>query len=169
MPAISTGDIFRANIKGGTELGRTAKSYADRGELVPDSVTNAMVRDRLGHADVAEGFILDGYPRNTAQVGELDEILAEHGVALDAVVELAADRDELLARLAKRAQIEGRADDTEASIARRLDIYTEQTAPLAQAYADRGLLVQVDGIGSIDEVTDRLIAALDGAVLHGTA
>ena len=90
-------------------------------------------------------------------------------MALDAVVELAADRDELLARLAKRAQIEGRADDTEASIARRLDIYTEQTAPLAQAYADRGLLVQVDGIGSIDEVTDRLIAALDGAVLHGTA
>lgn len=168
VPAISTGDIFRANIRGGTDLGRTAKAYADRGELVPDEVTNAMVRDRLGHADVAEGFILDGYPRNPAQVGELDEILADAGVGLDAVIELAADRDELLARLAKRARIEGRADDTEASIARRLDIYHEQTAPLAHAYAERGLLVQVDGIGSIDEVTDRLLAALDGAVLHGT-
>ncbi|WP_255491637.1 MULTISPECIES: adenylate kinase [unclassified Actinotalea] len=168
VPAISTGDIFRANIKGGTELGVLAQSYTARGELVPDSVTNDMVRDRLAQEDVREGFILDGYPRNAAQVAELDAILAESGLALDAVVELAADRDELLARLAKRAAIEGREDDTPESIARRLDIYAEQTAPLTSAYETRGLLVRVDGIGGIDEVTERLVAALDGALLRGT-
>ncbi|WP_199422697.1 adenylate kinase [Actinotalea solisilvae] len=164
VPAISTGDIFRANIKGGTELGVLAQSYSARGELVPDEVTNAMVRDRLAQADVEPGFILDGYPRNAAQVDELDAILGEHGVTLDAVVELTADRDELLARLARRAEIEGREDDTPESIARRLDIYAEQTAPLTTAYAARDLLVQVDGIGGIDEVTERLVAAL-GAVV----
>lgn len=160
VPAISTGDIFRANIKGGTELGRLAQEYTAKGELVPDSVTNAMVRDRLAADDVARGFILDGYPRNAAQVGELDTILADLGWSLDAVVELAADRDELLARLAKRAELEGREDDTEEAIARRLDIYAEQTAPLTSAYAERGLLARVDGIGAVDEVTDRIVAAL---------
>jgi adenylate kinase len=164
VPAISTGDIFRANIKGGTELGVLAQSYSARGELVPDSVTNDMVRDRLAQADVAEGFILDGYPRNAAQVDELDAILGEHDVALDAVVELTAEREELLTRLARRAEIEGREDDTPESIARRLDIYEEQTAPLTTAYAARDLLVQVDGIGAIDEVTERLVTALGAAV-----
>lgn len=160
IPAISTGDIFRANIKGGTELGRLVQEYTAKGELVPDSVTNDMVRDRLAQDDVARGFILDGYPRNAAQVVELDGILADLGVELDAVLELTADRDELLARLRKRAEIEGREDDTEEAIARRLDIYAEQTAPLTSAYAERGLLAQVDGIGEIDDVTTRLVEAL---------
>ncbi|MFF3065190.1 adenylate kinase [Oerskovia sp. NPDC057915] len=160
IPAISTGDIFRANIKGGTELGKLVQEYTAKGELVPDSVTNDMVRDRLAQDDVARGFILDGYPRNAAQVVELDGILADLGVELDAVLELTADRDELLARLRKRAEIEGREDDTEEAIARRLDIYAEQTAPLTSAYAERGLLAQVDGIGEIDDVTERLVEAL---------
>ncbi|GAA1405321.1 adenylate kinase [Oerskovia paurometabola] len=160
IPAISTGDIFRANIKGGTELGKLVQEYTAKGELVPDSVTNDMVRDRLAQDDVARGFILDGYPRNAAQVVELDGILADLGVELDAVLELTADRDELLARLRKRAEIEGREDDTEEAIARRLDIYAEQTAPLTSAYAERGLLAQVDGIGEIDDVTARLVEAL---------
>jgi adenylate kinase len=160
IPAISTGDIFRANIKGGTELGRLAQEYTAKGELVPDSVTNAMVRDRLAGDDVERGFILDGYPRNAAQVVELDEILGGLGWSLDGVVELTADRDELLGRLARRAEIEGREDDTEEAIARRLDIYAEQTAPLTAAYADRGLLVRVDGIGDVDDVTERIVTAL---------
>ncbi|WP_265332914.1 adenylate kinase [Oerskovia douganii] len=160
VPAISTGDIFRANIKGGTELGKLVQEYTAKGDLVPDSVTNDMVRDRLAQDDVARGFILDGYPRNAAQVVELDGILADLGVELDAVLELTADRDELLARLRKRAEIEGREDDTEEAIARRLDIYAEQTAPLTSAYAERGLLAQVDGIGEIDDVTARLVEAL---------
>lgn len=159
--AISTGDIFRANIKGGTELGKLAQSYSARGELVPDEVTNSMVRDRLAQDDVADGFILDGYPRNAAQVVELDSILADLGIGLDAVVELTADRDELLGRLRKRAEIEGREDDTEEVIARRLDIYAEQTAPLTEAYRSRDLLVQVDGIGEIAEVSQRIDTALN--------
>ncbi|MFB8227066.1 adenylate kinase [Cellulosimicrobium sp. NPDC055967] len=164
IPAISTGDIFRANIKGGTELGRLAQEYTAKGDLVPDSVTNAMVRDRLVQEDAAQGFILDGYPRNAAQVVELDAILADLGVSLDGVVELTADRDELLARLAKRAEIEGREDDTEEAIARRLDIYAEQTAPLTSAYDARGLLVRVDGIGDVDEITGRIVSALTALV-----
>ena len=160
VPAISTGDIFRANIKGGTELGRLAQEYSAKGELVPDSVTNAMVRDRLGADDVHDGFLLDGYPRNAAQVTELDAILAELGAALDVVVELTADRDELLGRLRRRAETEGREDDTEDVIARRLDIYAEQTAPLTGAYEARGLLARVDGIGDIDEVTRRILDAV---------
>jgi adenylate kinase len=164
VPAISTGDIFRANIKGGTDLGRLAQSYSARGELVPDSVTNDLVRDRLGQPDVADGFILDGYPRTAAQVAELDDILGSLGAELDGVIELTADRDELLTRLRQRAEVEGREDDTEQVIARRLDIYAEQTAPLTMAYATRGLLVRVDGIGEIAEVTDRVLTALDGAL-----
>lgn len=160
IPAISTGDIFRANISGGTELGQLAQSYTARGELVPDEVTNRMVRDRLAQSDVTNGFILDGYPRNAAQVGELDLILGDLGVSLDAVIELVADRDELLARLRQRAVVEGREDDTEESIARRLDIYAEQTAPLTGAYADRGLLRQVNGIGDIADVSAAVAAAL---------
>lgn len=168
VPAISTGDIFRANIKGGTELGVLAQSYTARGELVPDSVTNDMVRDRLGQADATEGFILDGYPRNAAQVDALDAILADLGMRLDAVVQLTADREELLTRIRRRAEIEGREDDTEDAIARRLDIYDQQTAPLTSAYAVRGLLVQVDGIGEIEEVGARLVAALEPVLSRET-
>jgi adenylate kinase len=164
IPAISTGDIFRANIKGGTELGRLVQEYTAKGDLVPDSVTNEMVRDRLAQDDVARGFILDGYPRNAAQVVELDAILADLGWSLDGVVEITAERDELLARLAKRAEIEGREDDTEEAIARRLDIYAEQTAPLTAAYDERALLVRVDGIGEIDDVTERIVSALEPLV-----
>ncbi len=164
VPAISTGDIFRANVKGGTELGNQAKAIIDAGDLVPDSITNAMVRDRLAEPDAAEGFILDGYPRNAAQVVALDEMLAGLGAELDGVLELTADRDELLARLRRRAVVEGRADDTEEVIGKRLAIYTAQTAPLTRGYADRGLLVTVDGIGDVDEVTERLVAALGARV-----
>lgn len=164
VPAVSTGDIFRANIAGGTALGRLAQGYTARGELVPDEVTNDMVRDRLDQPDTAKGFILDGYPRNAAQVTALDAILADVGQGLDGVVELTADRDELLARLRRRAELEGREDDTAEAIARRLDIYAEQTAPLTDAYAARGLLVRVDGLGGIDEVTNRVVTALDGRV-----
>jgi adenylate kinase len=164
VPAISTGDIFRANVKGGTPLGTQAQAIMDAGDLVPDEITNAMVRDRLAQPDAAEGFILDGYPRNAAQVEALDAVLAEQGVGLDAVLELTADRTELLARLGRRAQVEGRADDTAEAIERRLAIYEEQTAPLTAGYAARGLLVTVDGIGQVDEVTERLVAALGARV-----
>ncbi|WP_313555131.1 adenylate kinase [Miniimonas arenae] len=166
IPAISTGDIFRANIKGGTELGQLARSYSDRGELVPDEVTNAMVRDRLSQPDAVGGFLLDGYPRNAAQVTELDAILAEHGVALDAVIELAVPTEELLERLAHRAAVEGRADDTAEVIRRRLDLYHEQTAPLAATYAERGLHVPVTGTGEVAAITD---AILDALRAHGGA
>lgn len=162
IPAISTGDIFRANIKGGTELGKLAQSYSAKGELVPDEVTNALVRDRLSQPDVTAGFILDGFPRNAAQVAELDLILGDLGLSLDAVIELQAARDVLLERMRKRAEIEGREDDTEEAIARRLDIYAEQTAPLTDAYAGRGLLVSVDGIGTVDEVAQRISDGLAG-------
>ncbi|QAY70104.1 adenylate kinase [Xylanimonas protaetiae] len=160
IPAISTGDIFRANIKGGTELGRLAQEYTNKGELVPDEVTDSMVRSRLGEDDAKAGFILDGYPRNAHQVEALDATLGELGWSLDGVIELTADRAELLSRIAKRAELEGRADDTEEAIARRLDIYAEQTAPLTSAYGERDLLVQVDGIGEVAEVTDRIVAGL---------
>lgn len=164
VPAISTGDIFRANIKGGTELGRTAQEYTSRGALVPDEVTNAMVRDRLAQPDVAEGFLLDGYPRNVAQVAELDAILADSGCAVGAAVEITADADVVVARLLKRAEIEGRVDDTGDVVRHRLDVYAEQTAPISDVYADRGLLVRVDGIGEVDAVTERLLAALASRV-----
>jgi len=164
VPAISTGDIFRSNIARGTELGALAQGYTSRGELVPDEVTNAMVRERLGQPDAADGFILDGYPRNAAQVAELDAILADLGARLDAVIQLTAERAELMARMRRRAELEGRADDTEEVINRRLDIYDAETAPLAKAYADRGLLVSVDGIGEVDEVTDRVLGALGAKV-----
>jgi adenylate kinase len=160
VPAISTGDIFRANVSGGTELGVLAKSFMDKGEYVPDSVTNDMVRDRLGEDDAEAGFLLDGYPRTLAQVEKLDAVLAESGHRLDAVVELTADTDEVVARLLKRAEIEGRADDTEDVIRNRMDVYAAQTAPLVAVYAERGLLLTVDGMGDVDEVTARLAETL---------
>ncbi|MFV0426060.1 MAG: adenylate kinase [Beutenbergiaceae bacterium] len=160
IPAISTGDIFRMNVAEGTDLGKTAQRYMDAGEYVPDEVTNAMVADRLTHSDAAQGFLLDGYPRTQAQVKELDQMLERQGVQLDAVVELAAHTEELVTRLLGRAAQQGRSDDTEPVIRRRLEVYTEQTAPLVQLYDDRGLLLRVDGLGSIDEVGQRLQAAL---------
>ena len=164
VPAISTGDIFRGNIARRTELGRVVQAFTARGELVPDTVTNSMVRDRLGQPDAEVGFILDGYPRNAAQVAELDTILADLGVALDAVIQLTAERGELMSRMRRRAELEGRQDDTEEVIARRLDIYDAETAPLAEAYAARGLLVCVDGIGEVDEVAARVMQALGSRV-----
>jgi len=160
VPAISTGDIFRTNVGEGTDLGRLAQEYMDSGSLVPDEVTNAMVRHRLAENDAIGGFLLDGYPRNVAQAGELDDTLNATGVVLDAVVEITANVDEVVTRLLHRAEIEGRADDTEPVIRHRMTVYREQTAPLAAFYQVRGILVQVDGMGSVDEVTDRLVGAL---------
>jgi adenylate kinase len=161
IPAISTGDIFRRNVAQETELGREAKRYMDAGDYVPDEVTNAMVRDRIAEADAVDGFLLDGYPRTVAQVRELDGMLEEHGSALDAVIVLTVDKDEVVDRLVRRAQAEGRSDDTEEVMRHRQDVYTEQTAPLISVYADRGLLVEVDGMGDVESVTDRVFAALD--------
>lgn len=159
VPAISTGDIFRANIKGQTELGLQVQAIIKAGELVPDSLTNEIVRDRLHQDDAAGGFLLDGYPRNVEQVHALDGML--EGDSLDAVVLLKADTDEVVARLMKRAEIEGREDDTEEVIRHRQDIYAEQTAPLIELFTERGILVSVDGLGAIDEVADRIASALD--------
>ncbi|GHG45895.1 adenylate kinase [Flavimobilis marinus] len=160
VPAISTGDLFRANIKGRTELGVLVQEYTAKGELVPDSVTNAMVRDRLAQDDVRDGFLLDGYPRNVAQVLELDTILADLGLSLDGAVEITADSEVVVERLLGRAALEGREDDTEDVIRHRLDVYAAQTAPVSGVYAERGALVQVDGIGEVDAVTERLTAAI---------
>ena len=160
IPAISTGDIFRAHVAGSTELGWRARAYMDKGEYVPDSVTNAMVADRLAEDDAASGFLLDGYPRTAAQVDALDDTLSERGEALDVVVEITADADVVVERLLGRAAEQGRADDTEPVIRRRLEVYAEATAPLAAIYEGRGLLLRVDGMGGIDEVTDRIMAAL---------
>ena len=161
IPHISTGDIFRANVSAGTPLGIDAKRYMDAGEYVPDSVTNAMVRDRLAQPDAAAGFLLDGYPRTLDQINELDDILSSIGHAVERVVEITADTDEVVARLLNRAKEQGRADDTEDVIRRRLEVYAEQTAPLTAVYSERGILVQVDGLGAVAEVTERLLAALE--------
>ena len=162
VPAISTGDIFRANVSEGTPLGLEAKRYMDAGEYVPDSVTNEMVRNRIAEPDAEPGFLLDGYPRTLAQVEELDGMLASSDRSLDAVVVLTVDAEELVQRLLKRAETSGRSDDTEDVIRHRQDVYTEQTAPLIDVYRDRGLLLEVDGLGEVDEVSARILAALDG-------
>ncbi len=161
IPAISTGDIFRHNVREETELGLKAKAFMDRGEYVPDSLTNDLVRDRLGQADALKGFLLDGYPRTADQVAELDSILHDQENKLDVVVQLTADNEELVRRLSGRAQEQGRSDDTPDVIRRRLDVYDEQTAPLIDIYAARGLVVMINGLGEIQAVTDRIIEALD--------
>ena len=163
IPAISTGDIFRSNIKNETELGKQVKDILASGGYVTDEITNAIVRDRLREDDAEQGFLLDGYPRTVAQVEALDAMLAEGGHALDAVLELTVDEDAVVERLLKRAEIEGRVDDTEEVIRERQAIYRRETAPLAEIYAQRGLLVQVDGMGEVDEVTARIGEALRGA------
>lgn len=158
--AISTGAIFRANVKGQTPLGLTAQKYLDAGNFVPDSVTNNMVRDRISEADAESGFMLDGYPRTVAQVDYLDLILAESDRKLDVVLELTADNEELVARLLGRAKETGRSDDNEAVIRHRLDLYNEQTEAVVARYAQRGILTQVHGSGGIDDVTERVLDSL---------
>ena len=160
VPAISTGDIFRANVTEGTELGRKAKEFMDAGEYVPDEVTNLMVRNRIDEPDAAPGFLLDGYPRTLAQVEELDGMIKFTGHELDAVVVLTVDGEELVQRLLQRAETDGRTDDTEDVIRRRQEVYAEQTEPLIGVYRDRGLLIEVDGVGEVDEVTGRIFDAL---------
>ena len=161
VPAISTGDIFRANVSQGTPLGVEAQRYMDSGEYVPDEVTNRMVRARIDESDAAPGFLLDGYPRTLDQVEELDGMIGHTGHSLDAAVVLTVDAEELVQRLMQRAQTDGRADDTEDVIRRRQEIYTEQTEPLIEVYRGRGLLIEVDGMGEVDDVTQRIFAALD--------
>jgi adenylate kinase len=187
IPKISTGDIFRANVSGGTELGKLAKTYMDRGDLVPDEVTVAMVKDRLGEPDAQEGFLLDGFPRNVPQAEILKKMLAEFGTALDIVLELEVDEDEVVRRLAGRrtcrscgkvwhvvfdppakpgvcgacgGELFQRDDDREETIRHRLEVYQEQTAPLVRYYTDEGILVRVEATGPVEEVTGRALTAL---------
>jgi adenylate kinase len=161
IPAISTGDIFRENVSQETDLGREAKRYMDAGDYVPDEVTNAMVKDRIAEQDAEGGFLLDGYPRTVAQVEELDAMVEASGHSIDTALVLTVDKDEIVQRLLRRAQESGRSDDTEDVIRHRQEVYTEQTAPLIDTYRERGLLVEVDGMGTVDEVTARVFDALD--------
>lgn len=187
IPKVSTGDIFRANVSGGTELGKKAKEYMDKGDLVPDEVTNAMVRDRLAQEDAAQGFLLDGFPRNVAQARTLGGMLAEMDTRLDVVLELRVDEDEVVRRLsgrrscrecgrvyhveydppqaAGRCDNEGtelyqRDDDREETIRHRLDVYREQTAPLVSFYEKEGLLATVQATGPVEDVTARAKGAI---------
>ncbi len=193
IPHISTGDIFRHNMKNETELGLLAKSYVDRGELVPDSVTNEMVKDRLSHADAQAGFLLDGFPRNVLQADVLRTVLAEAKTPLDAVLELSIDDAEIIARLSGRRTcrncsasfhtiyekpaVDGicdkcqgdlyqREDDSEAVITRRLEVYAEQTKPIIAFYSAQGLLITIPAVGDVTEISSRAIAALSAAVVR---
>ena len=168
IPAISTGDIFRHNVKNETALGLKAKAYMDAGDNVPDSLTNDLITDRLEQDDCSGGFLLDGYPRTTDQVRHLDGFLAEHGTALDVVVQLIADADVVVERLRKRALDQGRSDDDESVVRHRLGVYGEQTAPLIDVYGGRGLVVAIDGLGEISEVTGRIMEKLAGRGISGT-
>lgn len=161
IPAISTGDIFRANVSQGTPLGVEAKSYMDKGEYVPDAVTNLMVRNRIDEPDAEHGFLLDGYPRTLSQVEELDGMIKHTGHQLDAVIVLTVDQEEIVERLHKRAIEEGRDDDTPDVIRRRQEVYREETEPLIAVYKGRGLVHEIDGLGEVAEVTERIVAALD--------
>jgi adenylate kinase len=187
IPHISTGDIFRANLKNGTELGKQAQTFMDRGELVPDSVTNEMVRDRLGNNDVGNGFLLDGFPRNTNQAQVLDQILVEKKMPLDAVLELKIDNAEIIKRLSGRRTCRGcgasshvvfekpkvagvcdkcqgelyqREDDKEEVVTRRLEIYNDQTAPIVEFYDSTGQLKIISALGDVAEITKKAIAIL---------
>lgn len=160
IPAIATGDIFRHNIKTGTDLGTQVKAIVDAGDFVPDSLTNELVVSRLEEPDATQGFLLDGYPRTLGQVTFFDELLASKGAELDAVIQLVANTDEVVARLRKRALEQGRMDDSEEAIRHRQDVFARETAPLIAVYADRGLLIEVDGLGPIDDVAGRISTAL---------
>jgi adenylate kinase len=161
IPAISTGDIFRANVSQGTPLGKKAQEFMDAGEYVPDEITNLMVRARIDEPDAEPGFLLDGYPRTVAQVEELDGMIRHTGHELDAAVVLTVDADEIVERLLQRAQVEGRADDTEDVVRRRQEVYAEQTEPLIEVYRSRGIVHELDGMGVVEEVTKRIFDALD--------
>ena len=165
VPAISTGDIFRANVSGQTELGQQAKAYMDAGDLVPDEITVAMVSDRLAEPDAKAGFLLDGFPRTIAQAEQLRDSLAVMGHVLDCCLELVVDEDELVRRLSgRRMLVDGvwvqREDDKPETVRHRLEVYREQTAPLSGFYERAGLLARIDAIGEIDEVTRRALEAL---------
>ncbi|SFR85179.1 adenylate kinase [Agromyces sp. CF514] len=162
VPQVATGDIFRANVSGGTELGKRVQAIIEAGDLVPDALTSELVRDRLEQPDAASGFLLDGYPRNRGQVDDLAGFLAGRGEALDAVIELEVPRDESIARLHDRAVKQGRTDDTEEVIANRLAIYERETAPILDVYRAQGLVLTIDGVGTLDEVTRRIFDALAG-------
>jgi adenylate kinase len=161
IPAISTGDMFRAMKTSDTPLARQLRAIVDSGGLVSDEITNAVVAERLTERDCVAGFLLDGYPRTLQQVEALDDFLASSGQSLDAVISLLADVDEVVDRLLKRAEVEGRSDDTVDTIRRRQAIYRRETEPLLEVYRDRGLLVEVDGLGAVEDVSARLFAALD--------
>ncbi|MCP2638073.1 adenylate kinase [Microbacterium sp. HD4P20] len=166
---VSTGDVFRAAVSAGTPLGEQVKAIIEAGDLVPDELTSAVVRDRLAQPDAADGFLLDGYPRNIAQVAHLEEFLEGRGESLDAVIELDVPRDESIARLSRRAAEQGRSDDTEEGIANRLAIYERETAPILDVYRTRGIVDRIDGVGSLDEITQRIIAALEARGLDRPA
>ncbi|WP_242087020.1 adenylate kinase [Microbacterium lacticum] len=160
IPAISTGDVFRANVKEGTPLGQQVQAIIEAGDLVPDELTGAIVRDRLAQDDAAGGFLLDGYPRNIGQVGDLDAFLEERDEPLTGVIELSVPREESIRRIALRAAEQGRSDDNDESIAKRLSIYESETAPILDVYRERGVAFEVDGVGTLDEVFERIITAL---------
>jgi len=160
IPAIATGDIFRHNIKTQTPLGVQVKAIIDAGDYVTDDLTNELVQSRLSEADALDGFLLDGYPRTLAQVKYLDELLAERGQGLDAVIQLVADKEEVVTRLRKRALEQGRTDDTEEAIRHRQDVYARETMPLIAVYRDRGLLIEIDALGEVDAVSARIAESL---------
>ena len=160
IPAIATGDIFRHNIKTQTPLGIQVKAIIDAGDYVTDDLTNELVQNRLSEADALDGFLLDGYPRTLAQVKYLDELLAERGQGLDAVIQLVADKEEVVTRLRKRALEQGRTDDTEEAIRHRQDVYARETMPLIAVYRDRGLLIEIDALGEVDAVSARIAESL---------
>lgn len=158
IPQISTGDILRAAVREGTALGQEAKSYMDRGALVPDEVMVGIVQDRLSHADAHAGFILDGFPRTAMQAEALDRMLQELGRPLDHVISIDVPKEELLRRLAGRRDIEGRQDDTDAAVRHRLDVYLRETAPLVDYYRQSGLLRPIAGVGTVDAIFQRITA-----------
>ncbi|MBD7958290.1 adenylate kinase [Microbacterium sp. Sa4CUA7] len=160
IPAVSTGDVFRAAVKDGTELGKQVQSLIEAGDLVPDELTSAVVRERLAQDDAARGFLLDGYPRNLGQVADLDAFLAGRGEQLTGVIELSVPREESMSRLTLRAAEQGRTDDTEEAIARRLAIYESETAPILDVYRERGIVDTIDGVGTLDEIAERIRTAL---------
>jgi adenylate kinase len=160
IPAIATGDIFRHNIKEETPLGVEVKAIVDAGDYVPDSLTNALVASRLEEEDARAGFLLDGYPRTLEQVGFLDDLLAAKEESLAAVIQLVADQEEVIDRLRKRAHDQGRSDDSEQAIRHRQEVYAHETSPLIAVYRERGLLIEVDGLGEIDDVSARIAEAL---------
>ncbi|HET9871972.1 MAG TPA: adenylate kinase [Propionibacteriaceae bacterium] len=164
VPAISTGDIFRANVAAGTPLGLEAKRIMAEGGYISDDITNGIVAGRLVETDAARGFLLDGYPRTLPQVDALDLMLKEQDAELDAVISLEADVDEVVQRLHLRALTEGREDDSEEAIRTRQQVYADATSPLLDVYRTRGLLIGVDGLGSVEEVSNRIFAALDARV-----